>query len=164
MGARVKPRQFEDNFGPGRIAPRAGRMMSTLPSLTATRRFVDEWGAFWDDDWARQKGAAMVETELGVGLADAIANVRTELERATTEGQASAIGFEPGPVELEFQVGFQTTKAGGGGVKVYVFTVDAKAEAVRSGTHRLKLTLTPARRAGVASALADKLIGDRGDE
>jgi hypothetical protein len=106
----------------------------------------------------------MEETEIGVGLADAIGNVRRELERATIEGQGSAIGFEPGSVELEFQVGFQTTKAGGGGVKVYVFTIDAKAEAVRSGTHRLKLTLTPARRASLASAVADKLIGDRGEQ
>ena len=41
-----------------------------------------------------------VDIEVGVGLADAIGNVREELERATAEGESSKIGFEPGPVEL----------------------------------------------------------------
>lgn len=105
----------------------------------------------------------MTDDEVGVGLADAIANIRRELERATVEGAGSAIGFEPGPVELEFEIGFQTTKAGGAGVRVYVLMLGAKAQAEKSGIHRLKLTLTPARRATVAAAVADKLIGDQGE-
>ena len=97
--------------------------------------------------------------EIGVGLADAIGNIRAELERATSEGRESGIGFDPGPVELEFQVGFQTTKGAGGGVKVWVVSLDAKADVQRSATHRLKFTLTPARRGAAGS---DKLIKDQG--
>ena len=106
----------------------------------------------------------MSDDPIGVGLADAIANIRQELERATTEGLASGIGFEPGPLELEFEVGFQITKAGEGGIRVYVLTLGAKAEQGNSGTHRLKLTLTPTRRSAAAAPLADKLIGDLGKQ
>jgi hypothetical protein len=102
------------------------------------------------------------EAAVGIGLADAISNVRAELERAIAEGDESVIGFDPGPVELEFEVGFQTTKGGSGGIRVWVVSVDAKGEATRSGTHRLRVTVTPVRRDGAASAVADKLIGDRG--
>jgi hypothetical protein len=105
----------------------------------------------------------MADDEVGVGLADAIANIRRELERATVEGHNSVIGFEPGPVELEFEVGFQTTTEGEAGVRVYVLTLGAKAQAEKSGIHRLKLTLTPTRRTGLPAAVADKLIGDQGE-
>jgi hypothetical protein len=106
----------------------------------------------------------MTDDEIGVGLADAIANVRQELERATAEGHGSEIGFEPGPLELEFEVGFETTKAGGAGVRVYVLTLGARAEAGKSGSHRLKLTFTPTRRAAAPASVADKLIGDLGKQ
>ena len=43
--------------------------------------------------------------QIGVGLADAIGNLRAELERAIDVGQGSNVGFAPGPLELEFQVG-----------------------------------------------------------
>ena len=98
--------------------------------------------------------------EIGVGLAEAIGNIRAELQRATAEGQDSKIGFDPGPVELEFQVGFQNTKAAGGGIRVWVVTVDAKADIQHSATHRLKFTLTPVRRE--SAERSDKLIKDRG--
>ena len=62
-------------------------------------------------------------------------------------------------VELEFQVGFQTTKGAGGGVKVWVVSLDAKADLHRSATNRVKFTLTPVRRGGAGS---DTLIKDQG--
>ena len=48
---------------------------------------------------------------VGVGLAEAIRRVRTELEQATKEGAQSGVAFRARPVELEFEVAF--TKTGG---------------------------------------------------
>jgi hypothetical protein len=64
----------------------------------------------------------------GVGLADAIGQVQTELEQAIKDGQESSIAFRAGPVELEFEVAF--TQAGGinGGCRLSVLPFGAKRE------------------------------------
>ena len=41
---------------------------------------------------------------VGIGLADAINQVRTELERTIKDGEKNSIAFRAGTVELEFQV------------------------------------------------------------
>jgi hypothetical protein len=41
------------------------------------------------------------EEPIGVGLAEAIGQVRAELERAVEEGEGSSVAFRSGPVELE---------------------------------------------------------------
>jgi hypothetical protein len=48
---------------------------------------------------------------VGIGLADAIGQVRAELEKAIAEGRGSAVAFRAGPVQLEFEVAF--TQAAG---------------------------------------------------
>jgi Trypsin-co-occurring domain 2 len=45
-----------------------------------------------------------------------IGQVRSELERATEGGKDSKRAFRAGPVELEFQVDFETTAAADAGV------------------------------------------------
>jgi hypothetical protein len=94
---------------------------------------------------------------VGVGLADAIGQVRAELEEAVSEGQQSPVAFRAGPVELEFEVAF--TRAGGvnGGFQLSVLSFGAKREKSSAATHRVKVTLTPADRDG-----KDMLIGDTG--
>lgn len=93
----------------------------------------------------------------GVGLADAIGQVRAELERAVKEGEQSQIAFKPGSIELEFEVGF--TKAAGvhGGFQLSVLAFGAKGERSSANTHRIRVALTPVDRAG-----QDKLISDTG--
>ncbi len=94
-----------------------------------------------------------------VRLSDAIGQVRAELERAIDAGKDSSIAFRAGPVELEFQVGFDASISSDAGVRVWVLSAGAKGEATRSTSHRLKVTLTPVDRQG-----KDKLIGSVGSK
>lgn len=92
---------------------------------------------------------------VGIGLAEAIGQVRAELERATKEGASSAVAFRPGPVELEFEVAFARTGGVNGGLQLSVLSFGAKRERSSTSTHRVRVALTPVDRAG-----NDVLIGD----
>ena len=93
----------------------------------------------------------------GVGLADAIGQVRAELEQAIKDGQESSVAFRAGPVELEFEVAFTRTGGVSGGFQLSVLSFGAKGEKSTAATHRVKVALTPADREG-----RDMLIGDTG--
>jgi hypothetical protein len=93
----------------------------------------------------------------GVGLADAIGQVRAELEQAIKDGQESSVAFRAGPVELEFEVAFTRTGGVNGGFQLSVLSFGAKREKSAAATHRVKVALTPADRDG-----RDVLIGDTG--
>jgi hypothetical protein len=95
---------------------------------------------------------------LGVGLADAIATVRRELEQAIAEGETSALAFRAGAVEMEFQVSFSKTGSANAGVRAWVISAGAKGELSSAATHRLKFSLTPVRRGDGG----DQIIGDVG--
>lgn len=96
--------------------------------------------------------------DLGVGLADAIGQVRSELEQAIEEGAQSGVAFRAGSVQLEFEVAF--TKVGGvdGGFRLSVLAVGAKRERASVSTHRIQVSLTPVDRQG-----QDKLISGTGE-
>ena len=94
---------------------------------------------------------------VGVGLADAINQVRAELEQAIKDGQGSPVAFRAGPVELEFEVAFTKTGGVNGGFQLSVLSLGAKHEKTAGTTHRVKVALTPADREG-----QDMLIGDTG--
>lgn len=96
------------------------------------------------------------ETE-GVRLSAAIAEVRRELSVAIEEGKDSAVAFRAGPIELEFEVAFDSTAGADASVRVWVVSLGAKGETHWSATNRLKVTLTPVDRQG-----KDKLIGSIG--
>ena len=85
---------------------------------------------------------------VGVGLADAIGQVRAELEQAVKDGQESSVAFRAGPVELEFEVAFTRTGGIDGGFKLSVLSFGAKREKSAAATHRVKVALTPADRGG----------------
>ena len=93
----------------------------------------------------------------GVGLADAIGQVRAELEQAIKDGEASPVAFRAGPVELEFEVAFTRTGGVKGGFQLSVLSFGANREKSAGTTHRVKVVLTPADREG-----GDMLIGDTG--
>ena len=97
------------------------------------------------------------EDPIGVGLADAIGQVRAELEQAIKDGENSAVAFRAGPVELEFEVAFTRTGGVDGGLRLSVLSLGAKRERSSAATHRVKVELTPVDRQG-----KDKLIGDVG--
>jgi hypothetical protein len=92
---------------------------------------------------------------VGIGLADAIGQVRTELEQAIKEGGLSAVAFRAGTVELEFEVAFARTGGIEGGFQLSVLSFGAKGERSSTATHRVKVALTPVDRQG-----REKLIGD----
>jgi Trypsin-co-occurring domain 2 len=94
---------------------------------------------------------------VGIGLAEAIDQVRTELEQAIKDGERSAVAFRAGPVELEFEVAFAKTGGVEGGLQLSVLSFGAKGERSSTATHRVKVALTPVDRQG-----RDKLIGDVG--
>ncbi len=112
-------------------------------------------------DYAEMKErAAMAQDDtdpVGLGLAEAIGQVRTELERAIKAGENSALAFRSGPVELEFEVAFAKTGDIEGGFRLSVLSFGAKRERSLTATHRMKVALTPVDRQG-----HDKLIGDVG--
>ena len=102
----------------------------------------------------------MPETESpGVRLSEAIAEVSRELSTAIEEGVDSAVAFRAGPIELEFDVAFDSTTGANGGVHVWVVSLGASHEVHRTVSNRLKITLTPVDRKG-----QDRLIGSTGSE
>jgi hypothetical protein len=94
---------------------------------------------------------------VGVGLAEAIGQVRAELERAIKDGEQSAVAFRAGPVELEFEVAFAKSGRIDGGFQLSVLSFGARRERSSATTHRVRVALTPVDRQG-----RDKLIGDVG--
>jgi Trypsin-co-occurring domain 2 len=101
--------------------------------------------------------AAEDTNPVGVGLADAIDQVRAELEKAIKDGEKSEVAFRAGPVELEFEVAFAKTGGVQGGFQLSVLSLGAKRDRSSSSTHRVKVALTPVDRQG-----GEKLIGDVG--
>jgi hypothetical protein len=93
----------------------------------------------------------------GVGLADAIGQVRAELEQAIKDGEESPVAFRAGPVEMEFEVAFTRNSGVSGGFQLSVLSFGAKRDKSSAATHRVKVALTPADREG-----RDILIGDTG--
>jgi hypothetical protein len=80
---------------------------------------------------------------IGLGLAEAIRQVRAELERAIEDGKGSSVGFQAGPLEPEFEVGFTKTREASGGLQLSVLSVKAKGQGSSIVTHRVKVVLNP---------------------
>ncbi|MEU1180398.1 trypco2 family protein [Streptomyces sp. NPDC005820] len=76
-------------------------------------------------------------------LADAIAQVRAELEAAVQAGEGHAVRFGVGEVELEFLVETRHKYGGDAGVRFYVVSLGSKAERGRGETSRVRVSLKP---------------------
>ncbi|WP_216590180.1 trypco2 family protein [Streptomyces brasiliscabiei] len=84
----------------------------------------------------------MSDTE-PVGLAEAIATVRTELARAQAEGAASDWRFTVEQVSLEFAVQFHRTGETGAGLRLGVIEARLGATTTHDTTHRIQVDLKP---------------------
>jgi hypothetical protein len=82
-----------------------------------------------------------------VGLAEAIQIIRGELAAAQRAGQDDPIGFEVGPVEIEFSMVAARTGSGKAGIQFGVVTAGAEGCLSREETHRVTVTLQPKDRA-----------------
>jgi hypothetical protein len=94
-----------------------------------------------------------------VPLADAITNLRSELQKAIAAGDGEQLRFELDEVVLELNVSFATSGHADAKVGLWtVLTTGVSADHSRGSTHRLTLTLSPR----LASAPGQKVsVGDR---
>jgi hypothetical protein len=78
-----------------------------------------------------------------LALADAISQLRSEIDRAIDGGRGERVQFVLGPVELELNVELSMKGGAKADAKwvVVSFGVDGGAE--RKSSHKVKLTLTP---------------------
>lgn len=81
--------------------------------------------------------------EAWVGLAEAIGQLRHELETAQLSNPNPEFRFEVGPVELEFTVDMRKSGGADAGVRWGVVSFGAKGELAVQNGHRLKLVLQP---------------------
>lgn len=82
-------------------------------------------------------------------VAQAIRELRAQLEEAATESQGSGIRFVPKSVEIELGIVFNVEAEAGGGFKLLsLVDISGKAKAADQSTHKMKLTLEPVGRDG----------------
>lgn len=80
--------------------------------------------------------------EHGIGLADMIKTLRSELQTAQS-GDVKGIRFVAEKVELELQVELSRSDKVGGGIKFWVVSAEGGHEGAKNSTHTFKLTLVP---------------------
>ncbi|WP_406116809.1 trypco2 family protein [Streptomyces virginiae] len=78
-----------------------------------------------------------------IGLAEAVQQLRAELETAMAEGAESQLRFELGPIELEFQVDLRRTGGVDGSLRWGVVSLGGKKERSSGSGHRVTLVLNP---------------------
>jgi hypothetical protein len=82
-----------------------------------------------------------------VGLAEALASLRHDLETAWAAGRPTGGGpnirFKVDPIELTIQIGASSETGGKAGVKWYVLALGADHSRERSSTQTLSMRLTP---------------------
>jgi hypothetical protein len=92
-----------------------------------------------------------------VTVADAIKQLRAQLEDAQQEGIGKGLRFLARSVEVELTIVFKTEAEGGAGVKVAWFLdVSGKAKAADETTHKVKLVLEPVGRDGKPTLVSDR--------
>jgi hypothetical protein len=78
-----------------------------------------------------------------VTVADAIKQLRAQLDEAQREGAGKDLGFLTKSIELELGIVFRSEKEGSGGVKAWVLDISGKAKTGNEMTHKVKLVLEP---------------------
>jgi Trypsin-co-occurring domain 2 len=79
-----------------------------------------------------------------IELADVIASLRAEINRAWAIGQYDAVGFEAGPIEVELITEVEVVHAQGKiAARFWVLTVEGEAGRTSRDTQRITFALTP---------------------
>jgi hypothetical protein len=86
-----------------------------------------------------------------VTVADAIKQLRAQLEDAQREGVGKDLRFVAKSVEVELGIVFKTEVEGGVGVKAWFLDISGKAKTGDEATHKVKLVLEPVGRDGKAN-------------
>ncbi|HEY8985347.1 MAG TPA: trypco2 family protein [Streptomyces sp.] len=74
-------------------------------------------------------------------LSEAIKAVRAGLVAAQADGSDAPIQFTVSDIVLDLDIELRRTTSGGGGVKAFVISADARGEQVRTTTNRMTVTL-----------------------
>jgi hypothetical protein len=78
-----------------------------------------------------------------VTVADAIKQLRAQLEDAQREGIGKDLRFLAKSVEVELAIVFKSEIEGGAGVKAWFLDISGKAKTADETTHKVKLVLEP---------------------
>jgi hypothetical protein len=100
------------------------------------------------------EGRAAVSEEW-IGLADAIAALRRELNDAMKLGRKEHLRFGLGPVEMEFLLDVTREGSGEAGIRFGVVTVGGKGGITSGSSHRVKLQLHPHDSSGRPAQISD---------
>lgn len=92
-----------------------------------------------------------------IGLADAISQLRHEIDTAMQAGRDEKVQFQLGPVELELQVQLSAKAGVKGEAKWVVVSFGADAGGERTRTHKIKLTLKPMVEGSSDVAVSDEI-------
>jgi hypothetical protein len=79
----------------------------------------------------------------GIGLAEAVAALRTELAGAVAAAAVEEIQFPVGPVQLEFHVGVTKSAEGKAGLRFWVLELGGGGSRATETVHKLTVTLEP---------------------
>jgi hypothetical protein len=94
-----------------------------------------------------------------IGLADWIASLRGELQRAQQEGVGMELQFAVGPLELEFEMTATREAEGNAGIKFWVVELGGGANASSGVTQRVRMTLSPVTSSGSPLTVRDVVPG-----
>jgi hypothetical protein len=93
------------------------------------------------DSWAMTGRVLMADR---IELADLVMALRSEINRAWSEGQYDVVGFEAGPIEVELTTEVEVVQVKGKvTAKFWVLEAGAEAGRTRTTTQRIALSLTP---------------------
>lgn len=101
--------------------------------------------------WLRSSNPQCRESERKMSeilLADAIADLRSELAKAIAEGVDHNIRFKPGPIELELCLEIRKEGSGKGGIKFWVVELGGEIKSAGAQIHKIKLNLQLVDQAG----------------
>jgi Trypsin-co-occurring domain 2 len=90
-----------------------------------------------------------------VTVADAIKQLRFQLEEAQRGGSGKSLRFLARNVEIELAVVFKSEKEGGGGIKAWFLDVSGKAKVGDETAHKVKLVLEPVGPDGKPTLVSD---------
>jgi hypothetical protein len=96
--------------------------------------------AGWAERVVQEGGKKMAEN---VTVADAIEQLRAQIEEAQRKGQKSNLRFLAKTVEIELGIVFKREIEGNAGVRAWFLDLSGKAKAGNEATHKIKLVLEP---------------------
>jgi len=93
-----------------------------------------------------------------VTVADAIKQLRAQLEDAQHEGEGKDLRFVAKSVEVELAIVFKSETEGGAGVKAWFLDISGRAKTGDETAHKVKLVLEPIGRGGKPTLVSDKTL------